>query len=142
MAGPRCKKLSRLVLITHIGESMKKIIQTFLLLMVSQLVVAQDAPRGVEIPEGVQTESPRGFIELHNAIESQSLRISMDDSLNGFIEGKVCDECDTIKVTITPDTKAFDNNVEVPLKRAKSRLGRYATVIYVKDTMNVSAIHW
>ena len=121
---------------------MKKIIQTFLLLMVSQFVVAQDAPRGVEIPDGVQTENPRRMYELHNAIESQSLRISLDSSLNGFIEGKVCDECDTIKVTITPDTRAFDNNVEVPLKRAKSRLGRYATVIYVKDTMNVSAIHW
>lgn len=121
---------------------MRKILQFLLLVTVAQYAVAQDVPRGVEVPEGVQTENPRRFYELTNAIESQSLRISLDSSMNGFIEGKVCDECETIKVTITPDTKAYDNSVEVPLKKAKDRLGRYATVIYELKTMKVSAIHW
>ena len=62
--------------------------------------------------------------------------------MHGFVEGKVCDFCKEIKVNITPETKAYEKNVEVPLKRAKERLGRYATVIYEIDTKNVSAIRW
>jgi len=84
----------------------------------------------------------RGFIETHNAIESASLRISLDDSLHGFVEGKVCDFCETIKVIITPETKAYSDDVEVALKNAKNRIGRFATVIYELDTKNVSEIRW
>ena len=84
----------------------------------------------------------RGFIEKHNAFESMALRISIDKSSHGFVEGKVCDYCEEIKVNITPETKAYNNNVEVPLKQAKGRLGQYATVIYELETKNVSAIRW
>jgi len=109
-----------------------------------QSALAQNPPPAAEVTEGAsdQHEERRGFYETHNAIESVSLRISLDDSLHGFIEGKVCDECDTIRVTITPDTKAYANNIEVPLKSAEARLGRYATVIYENKTKNVSAIRW
>ena len=110
--------------------------------MVAQPVMAIDPPAGVKIPDGVQKEGRRGFYEDHNAFESMSLRISMDASLNGFIEGKVCDECETIQVAITPKTKAYENNIEVPLKKAESRLGRYATVIYLVKTKKVTAIRW
>jgi len=118
---------------------MKYISQMFtllFLLMVSQAVTAADAPI-------VDDDQPmRGVIETTNAIESSSLRISLDSTLNGFVEGKVCDFCEPIKVTITPDTKAYANNVEVPLKQATSRLGRFATVIYELETKNVTAIRW
>jgi len=124
-----------------IGENMKSLISA-LLLMIALPVMALELPSGVKVPEGVPTHGHRGFYEIHNALESMSLRISMDSSLNGFIEGKVCDECETIRVTITPATKAYANNVEVPLKEAESRLGRYATVIYLKETKEVSAIRW
>jgi len=120
---------------------MKSLI-SILLLMIAQSVMALEPPNGVKIPEGVPTQGHRGFYEIHNAIESMSLRISMDASLHGFVEGKVCDECDTIRVSITPATKAYANNVEVPLTNAKSRLGRYATVIYLMDTKEVTAIRW
>ena len=100
-------------------------------------------PDGEVIPDDyVPQQSKRGIIETHNAIESQSLRISLDSSLHGFVEGKVCDQCETIKVTVTPETRAYDNDVEVPLVRAKNRIGRYATVIYELDTKNVSEIRW
>jgi len=120
---------------------MKSLI-SILLLIIAQSVLALEPPSGVEMPEGVPTQGHRGFYEVHNAIESMSLRISMDASLNGFIEGKVCDECETIRVTITPATKAYANNIEVPLTNAKSRLGRYATVIYLMETKEVTAIRW
>jgi hypothetical protein len=100
-------------------------------------------PDGKVIPDDYTPEPPkRGIIETHNAIESQSLRISLDSSLHGFVEGKVCDQCETIKVTVTPETRAYDNDVEVPLIRAKNRIGRYATVIYELNTKNVSEIRW
>jgi len=107
------------------------------LLMTAQSAVAADAP-----VVGDDDAPMRGVIETHNAIESSSLRISLDSTLNGFVEGKVCDFCEPIKVTITPDTKAYANNVEVPLKEATSRLGRFATVIYELETKNVTAIRW
>lgn len=118
---------------------MKNIMQMFFtvmfLLASVETVAARDLP--------VDDDAPiRGLIETHNAIESSALRISLGADLNGFVEGKVCDLCETIRVTITPATKAYANDVEVPLKQAKSRLGQYATVIYELDTKNVSEIRW
>ena len=124
---------------------MKNIISKFLsvvILSMSFAVVAEREPTVAPDGSPLPVEERRGFIELHNAMESESLRISLGSDMHGFIEGKVCDLCETIKVTITPDTKAYSNDVEVPLKKAKSRLGRYATVIYELETKNVSAIRW
>ena len=98
------------------------------------------AARG--LPGDDRYDLKRGVIETYGAIESSSLRIILDASLHGFVEGKICDFCETIKVTITPDTKAYESNVEVPLNRAKSRIGRFATVFYELETKNVSAIRW
>ncbi len=84
----------------------------------------------------------RGFIEKHNAIESTSLRISLKENNNGFVEGKSCATCKTIMLTITPETKAFKGRTEVPLSQAKGRLGRYATVIYELGSKKVSQIRW
>lgn len=106
------------------------------LLVVAQAVAAEGAPI-------VNNDGPmRGVIETHNAIESSSLRLSLNSDLHGFVEGKVCDFCEPIKVIITPETKAYANDVEVPLMQAKSRVGRFATVIYELKTKNVSAIRW
>ncbi len=119
---------------------MKYIIQVFLtsvsLLVVTQVVTARD------LPVADNSERMRGIIETHKSIEASSLRISLSNDLHGFVEGKVCDFCETIRVTITPDTKAYDNRVEVPLIKAKSRIGRYATVSYELETKNVSTIRW
>lgn len=115
---------------------MIKIFSLMFLSVVVHSVIAAEAPI-------VNDDQPmRGIRETHNAIETNSLRISLDSTMNGFIEGKVCDFCESITVTITPDTKAFANNVEVPLEQATGRIGRFATVIYELDTKNVSAIRW
>jgi len=115
---------------------MIKIFTFMFLSVVAQAVIAADEPI-------VNDDQPmRGIRETHNAIETNSLRISLDSTRNGFVEGKVCDFCEMITVTITPETKAFANNVEVPLEEAAGRIGRFATVIYELDTKNVSAIRW
>jgi hypothetical protein len=121
------------------GVDMKNIFQIISLMLL--LVMAQ-AVSAADVPVVDDDEPMRGIIETHNAIESSSLRISLDSNLNGFVEGKVCDFCEPIKVIITPETKAYANNVEVPLKQAESRLGRFATVIYELKTKNVTAIRW
>ncbi len=108
-------------------------------MMVAPLTVsASDSP----VPARLSMVHHSVMVETHNAIEAKSLRISLDNSLNGFIEGKVCDSCEEIQVTITPQTKAYENRVEVPLKKAESRIGRHATVIYEVKTKQVSEIRW
>ena len=123
--------------------------QSVILLMVlglSQPAAAGNLPRIGDIPEGIEmpTSGPepiRGYRERFNAIESEKLRISLDGS-NGFVQGKVCDFCEEIQVTITPDTRAFEDNKEVPLSRAAGRIGRFATVIYELETKKVTEIRW
>ncbi len=117
---------------------MKNFIATFLFLMLAQPVMAQDGVTPAEFKHA----SSQAAYGLLSAIEADSLRISMDDTLNGFIEGKVCDACKKIQVKITPATKAYANNVEVPLKRANNRIGREATVIFDEKTRQVSVISW
>jgi hypothetical protein len=118
---------------------MKNIIRMFTVIF---LLIATRAVSAADAPVVGDDEKLRGILETHNAIESSSLRISLGADLRGFVEGKVCDFCETITVTITPATKAYENGVEVPLKNAKGRLGQYATVIYELETKNVSAIRW
>ncbi len=122
------------------GEDMKNRFQMILvlpvLMLVMQTVMADDNPPRLATAHHSQV------IEKHNAIEADALRISLNNKLSGFVEGKVCDACEEIQVKITPATKAFANRVEVPLERAKSRLGRYATVIYEVESKNVTEIRW
>jgi hypothetical protein len=123
--------------------------QGFLLMMLlglAQTTVARELPRIDDMPEGLERpttmpEPIRGYRERFNAIESEKLRISLEGS-SGFVEGKVCDFCEQITVTITPQTRAFEDDNEVPLSRAAGRLGRYATVIYELETKNVTEIRW
>jgi hypothetical protein len=101
--------------------------------------LAEEAP----VDADVESEQRPGFYEIHDTFEAMSLRIRMDKNLNGFIEGEICEQhCEEITVTITPDTKAYENNVEVPLRNAEARLGRFAAVMYEMKTMKVSEIHW
>lgn len=118
---------------------MKNRFKTILLLpalmLFMQVAIASDNQR-------LTTVHHSQMIEEYGAMEANSLRISLNEKLSGFIEGKVCDACEVTQVTITPATKAFANNVEVPLKKAESRLGRYATVIYKVETKVVAEIRW
>ncbi len=118
------------------------VISVLFLTMVNQVSAASDNPGLSNPPPKLERSPVQNSVEKYLAIESLSLRISLDKSLHGFVEGKICDACKKVTVTITPQTKAYSNNIEVPLKQAENRLGRYATVIYEVKTKQVIAIRW
>ncbi len=118
------------------------VISVLFLMMVNQVSAAPDNPGLSNPPPGFIRGPAQNTVEKYQAIESLSLRISLDKSLHGFVEGKVCDSCKKIRVTITPQTKAYANNIEVPLKQAENRLGRYATVMFEVKTKKVINIRW
>lgn len=77
------------------------------------------------------------------AIESVSLKISLnEETATGVVYGQVCDQCDELKLKITPESRAYRGNTQVGIAEAKGRLGRYATVIFNKDTLEVIRIKW
>lgn len=106
------------------------------------LLAATQATALNKQPQSIMPESEQEVMKTHNAIKSVSLRMSLDDSLYGFVESKVCSFCKTIRIKITPSTKAYKNNINVPLKQAKNRIGQYATIIYELKTNHISAIRW
>jgi hypothetical protein len=79
---------------------------------------------------------------LEDAIETDSLRISLNNDLTGFVQGRICDQCAELKVAITPQTRAFANEVEVPLNKAADRIGRPAAVFITRDHTKVTRIKW
>lgn len=112
-----------------------------LLALISALITSQ-ASAISKLPDSIIPESEQEVMQTHNAIRSVSLRMSLDDNMHGFVESKTCSFCKTIRITITPKTRAFENNINVPLKKAKNRIGRHATIIYDLKTKQISAIRW
>ncbi|MBG7610295.1 MAG: hypothetical protein IZT55_05445 [Anaerolineae bacterium] len=119
---------------------MKNKIQVFFTLI--SLLITTQATAFSTPPDNIIYKSGKDILKTHNTIKSVSLRISLDDNLHGFVDSKVCSFCKTIRINITPETIAYDNNVKVPLQQAKKRIGQYATVIYDLKTRNISAIRW
>ena len=79
------------------------------------------------------------------------LKISLDaEKLEGFIFYDICrwdkaekkDICKKQRLSITPQTQAYANDEQVPLRQAKDRIGKYAAIVYDKDTLIVKAISW
>ncbi len=80
---------------------------------------------------------------VEEAMESNALKISLDEkTATGEVYGRVCDHCDELKLKITPESRAYRGKTQVGIAEAKSRLGRYATVIFNKDTLEVIRIKW
>ena len=53
---------------------------------------------------------------IEEAIESASLKISLDENNGtGVVYGKICDNCEKLKLIITPDSLAFQGSTQVPL---------------------------
>lgn len=73
-----------------------------------------------------------------------SARISLDaKTLTGFIEVSICDRsCVDTRLSITPESVASENGRTVPLKKAKSRLGRDVGIEYDVPTKTVTKISW
>ena len=82
-------------------------------------------------------------MSVEAAIESESLKISLNEKTGiGVVYGKVCDQCEQLKLNITPETRAYEGKTHVGLAQAKGRLGQYATVIFNKETLDVIRIVW
>lgn len=82
------------------------------------------------------------MVRVEEALELSSLDITLDSTLNGYIRGKMCDTCKTIRVVITPETIAMHKRQVVPLIEAKKRAGKPAFVIFDPKTMIVKRIRW
>jgi hypothetical protein len=124
---------------------MNKLFSIFLILQVAALpftgAFAED-----NAGKGSTTGRPdkvRRVIMAENAMETESLRISLDARTStGFVIGKICDQCDEIQAQITPETRAYHDGKEIPLARASDRLGRYATVFLDMENKRVTRITW
>lgn len=79
---------------------------------------------------------------VEDAIETESLRITLKDDNTGYIQGKLCDKCKLLTVAITAETKAFNKNTEVPLKQAAGRVGKFATIFINTEHTRVTRIVW
>jgi hypothetical protein len=90
----------------------------------------------------IATANVGAVTSLEDAMEISSLRISLNDDNSGFVQGRICDHCEELKVAITPETRAYENNVEVPLKKAAGRIGRSATVFINREHTKVTRIKW
>ena len=106
------------------------------------LIVTTHAKAISNPPDNATHNYSLEILKTQNTISSIYLRISLDDDLHGYVDSKLCSFCKTIRIIITPNTIAYKNNVKVPLKQAKKRIGRHATVVYDLKTKNISAIHW
>ncbi len=84
------------------------------------------------------------YVETDIIEEVTSLRISLDETtLKGFVIVPICNyECVDTRLSITPQTRAYYKARQVPLKRAKSRLGREAEIIYEVKSKKVVRITW
>ena len=79
---------------------------------------------------------------LPQAIEAERLQIVLHDDLNGYITGKVCDQCKSLKVIITPDTLASAGGQPVPLLEARARVNKSALVMFERTSLKVTSISW
>jgi len=80
---------------------------------------------------------------VEQAVESVALKISLNEkTATGVVYGKVCDDCEELKLVITPESRAYQGKTQVGIAQAKARLGREATVIFNKETKEVIRIRW
>jgi len=83
------------------------------------------------------------FVADEEAIETRTLNINFNTKTNtGSVEGKICDNCPTITVQITPQSKAYKQEAEVELSALNARAGKPAIVLFDKKTKEVTRIVW
>jgi hypothetical protein len=107
---------------------MLKIIYIFYVAIVSVALLYSSAKAEVEM--------------IEDSFESFSLKISLSSDMTGVIKGKTCDLCEMQTLAVTPETKAYQNNVEVPISQAKKRFGKPALVLFDIKTKKVNTIIW
>jgi hypothetical protein len=119
---------------------MKKNSQVFFTLF--SLIITTQAAALNHTANDEMFDSGLEILKTHNTISSVSLRLHLNDNLHGFVDSKLCSFCKKIRITITPNTAAYENNIKVPLQQAINRIGRSATITYELKTNKVSSIRW
>lgn len=102
----------------------------FLPVLMMMLFLSSGSVSAIEKPKKTQT------------IEAVKLQIMLGDDLKGYVTGRICDQCNLLRVNVTPDTKAFAGSLAVPLIEAKKRAGKEALVTFEEETLKVVTIHW
>lgn len=80
-------------------------------------------------------DTPRMQI-VYKVVEIDKLKITLDKSWNGYIT------FGDKKLLITPATKAYKKDVEVPLVKAVAQKNKYAEARYDFKTDQVISINW
>ena len=111
----------------------KKISAIFLILAMLVSVVFSQPLLAEDLSAG-----SREIIEI-----AYPLRLTLNaQTLTGFVDYEFCTTCKAVKLNITPQTKAYANYKQVPLKEVKNRLGRSAEIVYDSETKNIESFAW
>lgn len=79
---------------------------------------------------------------IYAEIELYPLRIKLSDDGTGIIKNMSCAGCGYKFGKITKNTRAYVNNINVDLFRARKRAGTLVLVQFVRSTGEVMAIRW
>ncbi len=109
---------------------MKKIISTFFYLSLLML------------PLSGQAESESEFTVIDEAIEVTSIRIDLNDSLEGYAIVKRCPSCADLKLKIDGTTQVTNQGKTIPLFKVKHIKADFALVVYDPKTKQVKRIVW
>ncbi len=82
------------------------------------------------------------LINIEDAIEAASVKVQIDQSLNGTISVSPCDKCKHVSLKINADTQAEHNGKHVHLNKIKSLNGKPATVVYDVKTRTAVKVIW
>jgi len=74
--------------------------------------------------------------------ETGSLNIKLSNDGTGVIKDIHCNGCDFNYVKITPASKATVNGVEVNIREARNRAGKFVMVSFNPETQEVQYIRW
>jgi hypothetical protein len=87
---------------------------------------------------GIASAEKQPFV----AFETDSLSIKLSNDGTGIINKVGCLGCDFSYVSITKNSKATINGVEVNILEAQSRVGKPAMVSFDPNTRKVQFIRW
>jgi len=82
------------------------------------------------------------FLMIEDAIESESLQININDSLDGYVITRQCSTCPKLRFTIDKTTQAVKRGKVIHLHQANQLNGKFATIIFDPKTKLVKRIIW
>lgn len=90
------------------------------------------------LPLTGQTE----LLMIEDAIESESIRININDSLDGYLITKRCSTCPDVRLKIDRTSQAIKQGKVIHLHQANQLNGKFATIIFDPKTKLVKRIIW